>query len=187
VLRLALLFEGGLILLAVALGWWLNVPPFERLQLEWRALAWGCLATGPPLLFLLWARRTRWGPIAQLVQVVERKIAPLFAGSTPGELLIVALLAGIGEEAFFRGVLQPWLDTRFSAPVALTITSALFGAAHWLTSTYALLATLVGLYLGWLVLVSGNLLVPIVTHALYDLVALCILVRVKQDGSGDVV
>jgi uncharacterized protein len=187
VLRLALLFEGGLILVAVALGWWLNAPPFERLRLDWRALLWGSLATGPLLLFLLWARRTHWRPIARLVELVESKIAPLFAGSTPGELVIVALLAGIGEEAFFRGALQSWLDNRFSEPVALAVTSALFGAAHWLTSTYALLATLVGLYFGLLILLTGNLLVPIVTHALYDLVALCILVRVKQEGSGDVV
>jgi uncharacterized protein len=103
------------------------------------------------------------------------------------ELALLSLLAGIGEEAFFRGVLQSWLESRHSTPFALAVASAAFGAAHWLTSTYAFLAMLVGLYLGWLLFLSGNLLVPIMTHALYDLVALCILVRVKQDGGRDVV
>jgi membrane protease YdiL (CAAX protease family) len=179
VFRLALLFEGGLIVVAIVLGWWLEAPPFERLQFDWWALAWGCVATGPLLLFLYWARRTRWGPVARLVRTVETKIAPLFAGSTPPQLAVVALLAGIGEEAVFRGVLQPWLDTRLPGFAALALASALFGVAHWLTSTYALLATLVGLYLGWLVIASGNLLVPIVAHALYDLIALSMLVGVK--------
>ena len=172
---------------AVFLGWWLDVPPFERLGVNWRALAWGCVATGPLLLFLFWAQRTRWGPIQRLVRTVEAKVAPLFAGSTSAELTLVAVLAGVGEEALFRGVLQPWLDGRLPASVALLVTSLIFGAAHWLTSTYALLASLVGLYLGWLVLASGNLFVPIVTHALYDLVALTVLVRVKPGGDSNVV
>jgi membrane protease YdiL (CAAX protease family) len=125
--------------------------------------------------------------MGRLVQTVESKVAPLFLGSTKAELALIAILAGIGEEAFFRGLLQPWLSTHFSPSPALILTSAVFGAAHWLTATYALLATMVGLYLGWLLLASGNLLVPMVTHALYDFVALCILVRVKPDGSSDVV
>ena len=37
----------------------------------------------------------------------------------------------------------------------------------------------IGGYLSGLLLVSGNLLVPIVAHALYDLVALTLLVRLK--------
>ncbi len=125
--------------------------------------------------------------MVRLVHTVEHKVAPLFAGRTAGELALVAVLAGIGEEAFFRGVLQTWLDGRFSGAVAIALAGAVFGAAHWLTTSYAILAALVGIYLGWLFLGSGNLLVPIVTHALYDFVALCILVRVKPDGSGDVV
>jgi hypothetical protein len=48
---------------------------------------------------------------------------------------------------------------------------------HWLTISYAVFATLIGAYLGLLFLVTGNLLAPAVTHALYDVAALSILVR----------
>jgi uncharacterized protein len=51
--------------------------------------------------------------------------------------------------------------------------------AHWLTMSYAVFATLIGVYLGILFLVTENLLAPIVTHALYDVVALSVLVRRK--------
>ena len=47
-----------------------------------------------------------------------------------------------------------------------------------------MLAGLIGLYLGWLWLAVGNLLVPIVVHALYDFVALMYLVKVRGEGLG---
>ncbi|MEP6689397.1 MAG: CPBP family intramembrane glutamic endopeptidase [Gemmatimonadales bacterium] len=166
-------------LLALALGWWLGVAPFERLAWTWRGLAGGIAATAPLLLGLAWCLRTTWPPVARLVLVVEQRIAPLFAGSGPGALVVVALLAGLGEEALFRGVLQPALAAHLPLVAAVAVTATLFGLAHWITPTYAVLAGIVGAYLGWLLVVSGNLLVPVVAHALYDVVALALLVRVK--------
>ena len=55
--------------------------------------------------------------------------------------------------------------------------SILFGLAHLVTPTYAFLAGLVGLYLGWLYLASSNLLVPVTVHSVYDFVALTFLIR----------
>ena len=46
-----------------------------------------------------------------------------------------------------------------------------------ITPTYGVLAALIGVYLGWVWLASGNLLAPVVAHALYDFVALVVLVR----------
>ena len=42
-----------------------------------------------------------------------------------------------------------------------------------------LLAGLIGLYLGWIWLASGNLLTPMVTHGVYDFLALAYLVKVR--------
>ena len=66
------------------------------------------------------------------------------------------------------------------APLALLLASLLFGLAHAITRTYVVLATVFGIYLGWLWTASGNLLVPIVAHALYDFVALSALVRAER-------
>ena len=55
-----------------------------------------------------------------------------------------------------------------------------------MTLAYAMLAALVGGYLGWLHLASGNLLVPILAHALYDFVALRLLLRVKPTPTSSV-
>ena len=55
----------------------------------------------------------------------------------------------------------------------------MFGLAHSVTRTYAILATIIGLYFGWLWLATGNLLVPITTHAVYDFLALVYFVRIR--------
>jgi CAAX protease family protein len=167
------------VLLALALGWWLGLAPFAMLAWTWGGLAWGIAATAPLLLGLAWCLRTTFAPVARLVRVAEQRIAPLFADSGPLALALVALFAGLGEEALFRGVIQPALAAHLPTWAALAGTAALFGVAHWITPTYMLLAAIVGAYLGGLLLVSGNLLVPIVAHALYDLVALTLLVRLK--------
>lgn len=124
--------------------------------------------------------------MVRLMRDVETLVAPLFAGRSRWELVAIALLAGGCEEALFRGVVQPVLAHHLPQAVAVGLAAMLFGAAHWLTPAYALLAGLVGAYLGWLAL-AGNLLVPIVAHAAYDIVALAILIRLKPDPSPPVV
>jgi uncharacterized protein len=162
------------------LGAWLGIPPLASVEWNWRGLATGVGATAPLLLGLWWCRRTAYPPMVRLVDLVEQRIAPLFAGRGPGELVLIAALAGLGEELLFRGVLQPALAGHIPAWLAAAVVGAGFGLVHWITPTYALLAGLVGTYLGLLALVAENLLVPIVAHALYDLVALSLLTRVKQ-------
>ena len=170
----------------MALGWWTETPPFDRLAWTWRGLAGGIAATAPLLLGLAWCLRTTQPAVAHLVRVVEQRIAPLFAGSGPLVIVLVALLAGLGEEALFRGVIQPALAGYLPLAAAVALTAALFGVAHWVTPTYALLAGLVGAYLGLVLLLSGDLLVPIVAHALYDVVALALLVRLKPAPASSV-
>ena len=164
-------------LAALALGAWLDAAPFAELHWSWRGLAGGVAATAPLLLVLGWCLRTAFPPVARLVRLVEERLAPYFAGSTPLELALLAAMAGLGEEALFRGVIQTALAGHLPGWIAVGLTALLFGAAHWLTTSYAVLASLVGAYLGWLFLASGNLLVPVLAHGLYDLVALAVLVR----------
>lgn len=87
--------------------------------------------------------------------------------------LALGAAAGIGEEMLFRGVMQFELGARLgSEVVAVGLTSIVFGALHAVTPLYAGLAGMASVYFGWLYLVTGNLVVPIVTHAFYDWAAL---------------
>ena len=92
-------------------------------------------------------------------------------------MALVSSIAGFGEELLFRGVLQPLASSWFGVPIGFVLASVVFGLLHSVTPTYAVLATLVGAYFGWLFLATNNLLCPILTHSVYDFVALVYLTR----------
>jgi hypothetical protein len=140
-------------------------------------MALGLAATVPMLLGLVWTITTGWRPARQLVDLVVEQLGPVLARRSAVELGLLAALAGIAEEVLFRGVVQVGLARVLSEGGALVAASVLFGLAHFATPTYALLAGLVGLYLGGIFLLQGNLLVPIGAHATYDFVALLYVVR----------
>ena len=155
------------------------MPPFGHFRLDAKAAGYGIAATLPLLGVLRWCLRTEWRPMRRLVTLVEEHLTPYLAGASAGGIVLVSLMAGIGEEVLFRGVIQAGLADRLPAWLAVGIAALLFGVVHWLTMSYAVFATLIGVYLGILFLVTGNLLAPVVTHALYDVVALTVLVRLK--------
>lgn len=188
---LAILFEGGLIVLALAIAWWSGKSPLPGVELAGQAwldntvaLVWGLIATVPMLIGLVVLDRYPWGPFAELQRFVEYNLAPLFAGMSVAGMASISLAAGFGEEMLFRGLLQPALADRIGPPhgvwAGLLVAALAFGACHWVTRTYAFLAALMGVYFGVLLLATGNLLTPIVAHALYDFFALLYLVRWKR-------
>ena len=177
---MVVIVEGGLLGLAMGLGWWVGRPPFARISLEWQAIVLGIVATGPPLVGMWWGARSSWGPLRRLQQEVLEKIVPLFAECSSLELILVAVAAGLAEEALFRGVIQITLADWLGPFGALLVASALFGLGHPLTPTYAAIAALLGLYLGGLLMVSDNLLPAILVHAGYDLGALLYLIRTNH-------
>jgi membrane protease YdiL (CAAX protease family) len=173
----AILFEGSLFVLAVLLGWLFRFPPLPRVHLTWTGLFVGIVAALPLVLAMLWSLRTRAGPFARLRQQVDEIIVPLFAKCDDGHLLLISILAGLGEETLFRGLMQPAIAAALGPLSAVIVTSVIFGMLHLITPLYALLGALIGAYWGWLALATDNLLVPIVVHALYDFIALEVMVR----------
>ncbi|WP_245960737.1 CPBP family intramembrane glutamic endopeptidase [Wenzhouxiangella sediminis] len=114
----------------------------------------------------------RWRWLDELTRLVRGFLELLFRNARPGAVLLVSLLAGIGEELLFRGVVQAGLASWASPAAAILIASLMFGAAHAVSLPYFAVAAFLGLYLGLLYHWTGNLLVPIVVHALYDWIAI---------------
>jgi len=177
----AISFEGGLGLLAVGLGSWLGYPPVDRIEWTLASSVLG-IVYALPLIGLVWfALRIQWAPLENIRRVLEETLVPLMQGFPLWKLAAIAAFAGFGEEMLFRGVLQNWIAGLFVAHVGpylgLAVASVVFGLLHSVNAAYAVLATLIGVYLGALWLVSGNLLVPAVVHAVYDFWAMLYLIR----------
>jgi membrane protease YdiL (CAAX protease family) len=85
------------------------------------------------------------------------------------DLIWLGLLPGLSEELLFRGVMLPALG---ADNLAVIVSSLCFGVLHlsgpqqW---TYVIWATIIGVILGYSALLSGNLLLPIVTHIVTNL------------------
>jgi membrane protease YdiL (CAAX protease family) len=185
---MAVLVEGGLALVAVLLAWVFRVPLREQMpanseQLVY-AIARGVLVTLPMLAVFLWLVHSSRASLRELREQVEWLIGEMFPSASPAQFALVALLAGVGEELLFRGVLQPVFGQWTTPVTGMIVASLLFGAAHALSKLYFLLATAIGLCFGWLTLQYNDLVAPMLAHSLYDFFALSYLTR-RLRLSGD--
>src|SRR5947209_3489695 len=98
VVLLAVLFEGGLAPLALALGWLLDQPPLRSFAWRGGDAAWGAAAALPMLGLFLLAMRWPVGPLARIQRFCDEEIRPILEPCTRLDLALIALAAGIGEE-----------------------------------------------------------------------------------------
>jgi uncharacterized protein len=184
---MAVIVEGGLALLAVLLAWLFHVPLREQLAPFGlpliAAVARGLLTTLPMLAVFLLLMHSHRPTLRQLRQQVEWLIGEMFPAASIGQFAMIALLAGVGEELLFRGVLQT-ICARWTSPITgLIIVSLLFGLAHALSILYFFLATMIGLCFGWMTWYYHDLVAPMVAHTVYDFVALLYLSRSRLSAN----
>jgi len=80
-------------------------------------------------------------------------------------LLIIALIPGIGEELIFRGIIQQEIDRALKKPwLAVVFSSLIFSAIHFQFEGF-LPRFLLGMILGLLLMWTRNLWLPILVHA----------------------
>lgn len=129
----------------------------------------GCL----PLFILNY---TLFGPLSHKVPALrscfefkDKVVKPLADQLNVFDSFVVAVSAGFGEELFFRGVLQN--------EFGIVLASILFSVLHFGPSVtkyvfIAFLYCVIGAYFGILYEKAQTLWVPIITHSIYDFIAL---------------
>jgi membrane protease YdiL (CAAX protease family) len=137
-------------------------------------------ATVPMLMGFGWLLKSSGNFAANLRWFFEHVIRPVVGEWSLAQLAIISLLAGICEEVLFRGALQAGLTDKIGTAGALVIASIAFGLAHPVSKQYVVGATVIGFFLGGLYIARGNLLAPIVAHALYDFCALTWFLRLHR-------
>ena len=185
VVGLAIAVEGALIGVAWVIGFLLEVPALSRFEFDWAGVAWGLVAALPMLAALFVVVRYPVGPLRSIKRFTDEIIRPLMASCSLLDLVGISILAGFGEELLFRGVLQEAfqgglegaLGERYGMLAAVVLVALLFGLLHAVTPSYAVLAALMGVYLGLVFHFTGNLLSVVVAHAVYDFLALVYVTR----------
>ena len=167
-------FEGAMLAVAAALVWWTGVRP--GLTTSWRGASSGVAVGVVMASAAIVIAESRWRIFERSRRDFEM-VLELFRDAAIRDLAIVSLLAGVCEEALFRGFLQTWLAGFVNPHVALGAAALLFGLAHPISRVYVIFVTAFGLTLGYLYLLTGELVSVVVAHGLYDFLALVYGVR----------
>ncbi len=191
-IRTAVLFESALAFVAVGLGWLVGVAPWISTSWDtgtaaaiFASIGTGALATLPLLAAFMWLQYAEIDSLNELQEFMDRQIVPLFREATLLELGLISLAAGLGEEALFRGVIQTYLQQLMGADagpaVPILLTSLLFGVVHYVSREYFIITAIMGAYLGIWFYYTGDIIVPIVIHTLYDWFALAYLKKMTPE------
>jgi uncharacterized protein len=134
----------------------------------WTALA---LVVSAPLTMLL-------GKLAEAVLIhlgltpgLQLPVKLLLDRPSPSQAIVfgcgAVLLVPVAEEMLFRGILYPTLKQSGHRQLAMLGTSLVFASFHGNLMAFVPL-TFLGVVLTWLYEKTGNLLAPILTHALFN-------------------
>ncbi len=187
---LGLALELGLVILAIGLSYLGFYDHHQKLaeitlaKLRMPAVI-GLLGMIPLVFFMVSIDRIHWPMMRSLRAIADDLLYPLFKGLPLWQLLVIAIGAGVGEELLFRWCLQGGIRSLIESQwlgisVSLIVASVVFGICHWLNFTYFIFALLVGIYFGAIMELTDSVVAPMITHALYDFVALVYIVHLRH-------
>ncbi|MGB1121326.1 MAG: lysostaphin resistance A-like protein [Saprospiraceae bacterium] len=132
------------------------------------------LAAFPFVMFTMWLNQQI--PISDTMMEMEKMANEmaenLLIMNSPYELVLtliaVGAVAAIGEELLFRGILQPMFERLFqNSHAAVWVTAILFSAIHGQMQGF-IPRMLLGAMLGYFLLWSRNLWIPIFAHFVFN-------------------
>ena len=187
-----LLFLGFVEGLAIAFGLLVGVRIADagaaEIFLLRRVPGWMLLASVPLAAAAALLTATLEGPLTRVVPMPDdiafqlaQLLYPEDAGGWLRVMLVVVIVAGVGEELLFRGLFLRGFVLRYGRGPALALSSLLFAVVHLNPWGFASIF-LAGWLLGWLVLRSGSLWPAILVHGVYNLFSVLLLV-VSIDGT----
>lgn len=156
----------------------------RRIDLRLLLLAAAALITATPMMnrlialneavtlpdSLAWLEQS----LKQMEEQAAATISVMQGGTSVGDLvmniLIIGVLAGLGEELFFRGTFLRLMTTgRINPQIAVWTVAVVFSAVH--LQFYGFLPrTLLGAYFGYLVVWTRCLWIPVIIHALNNII-----------------
>jgi membrane protease YdiL (CAAX protease family) len=90
-------------------------------------------------------------------------------------VILLSVLPAIGEELFFRGILQKLFDRITKNQLtSILITATIFSAYHFQFQTF-LPRFFMGIMLGYLLVWSGSILVPMLAHFLHNFISIMVV------------
>lgn len=173
-LLFAFIFEGGALVLGLSFSKIFSVPLLLIPMTPIKDIALGVAWASIPFVFFIFLVSS-YGQkvpfIRDMRKLMLKGIHSLFLKAGILDIIVIAFLAGLGEEVLFRGAIQ--------GKFGIIIASVLFGLAHAITPAYVIIAAIMGIYIGLLYEHYNSLFLVIQLHFIYDLGALLWLKHLK--------
>lgn len=151
---------------------YLNLEKFKTPKILW------ALLLGLSLVFVIpvigyFLQQINWGEAAMKnLELVKQRNESIFSDKSTmaiaRNLIVLALLPAIGEELFFRGMVQRFTNSWTQNPTRSIIFTAFFFAILHFQIVSFIPIFLGGIILGYLYYWTGNLWVSIFTHFIYN-------------------
>ncbi|MHB8841297.1 MAG: CPBP family intramembrane glutamic endopeptidase [Candidatus Aquicultor sp.] len=151
----------------------LGFRPFNFLRGTGMVVVWFFLIKLATVIYTLFAQRLGINPSEEAV----RRLPEIFGRSTGGFLLavlVVAIIAPVAEELFFRGFVYPAFRQRWGVTAAIIITSALFALYH-ISPTVYIPIFIIAVGLAYLYQTTDSLGPPIMLHALNNFLSVVVI------------
>lgn len=116
---------------------------------------------------------TKTGHMHELLDTLHQ----LFRNFTWPQIIMISILAGVGEELLIRAVLQTFLVSTAGPIWGIVGASLIFGLLHFMTKTYVLLTFALGLLFGLAFYLTNSIVLVMLGHAVYDIAAFAIIVK----------
>lgn len=164
----------------VVLGWGLtflidvNWTPLGRFG--WASLLYGVIAGILFYVGVFFFSCQGWF-YTKAMRKLMHSLHGLFSQFSWPAIIVVSILAGVGEELLFRGVLQTWLISVVDPFWGIVLASMVFGLLHYLTKIYVVVTFAIGLLFGALFYYSNSLLLVMLAHTVYDICAFAVIVK----------
>lgn len=106
----------------------------------------------------------------QIAELTQKMLNVKSLDALAFNILLIAILPALGEELFFRGIIQKVLSESRNIHLAIWVSAFVFSAIH--AQFYGFFPRLLlGAFLGYLLFWSGNLWLPIIAHFTNNAVA----------------
>jgi len=108
---------------------------------------------------------------------ISRQLNVFFRNFSYPQIIVISVVAGVGEELLFRGVIQNYLVYLTNLWLGIVLAALIFGVLHYLNRSYVVFATLIGVMIGYLYHHTNDLYLVMSLHAVYDFCAFTAIIK----------
>lgn len=177
---LTICIQGGLLLAGIFLGWYWDIPLWARTHFLPNDILFGVLLGLVLTFFSIGLLKLPLKILDRLRRDADQAMELLGKLSIP-LIFFVSIAAGVSEEVFFRGVIQIYLSDAIGLYSGIFLASVIFGLLHFVSVSYVAFVIFFGCLFGLIYVWTGNLLIVIIAHLVYDFAILVWGIHIKKD------